>query len=428
MKYILMHRELPVAVLDINPNNASINHVDEVLAADHLPINVKHDKFHITQDLDRWFSGRAIPASRSGFRQALEDLAVQRGIELSSGKLLMECYGLSLSDQYWVSPADTPLDWSKINFYDNPFSEDVGDFLFGQIVERGMLDLTSPCNTSDGWLRKKWKIIGGQRVLIKGGSGLPQQEPFNEVVAAAICQRLQIPHVPYSILWESGKPYSACPNMTTNRQDLVSAYAIYSSGKKPNHLSAFDYFIGRCEQLGITGVRRSVSQMVALDFLICNQDRHFGNFGAIRDAVTLEWQGMAPIYDSGTSMWQDQYATQIHARADASAKPFCNTHREQIELVARDLDWLDFSALQGLQEEVYAIYSQAHFGEPNRAAILSQAVAARCDYLQALVHEFAPPVVSVNSICDCATARAAEINAARGENGHSTPEQAPQHE
>ena len=428
MKYILMHRELPVAVLDINPNNASINHVDEVLAADHLPINVKRDKFHIAQDLDKWFSGRAIPASRSGFRQAVEDLAIQHGIELSPGKLLMECYGLSLSDQYWVSPADAPLDWAKINFYNNPFSEDVGNFLFGQIVERGMLNLTSPCNTSDGWLKKKWKIIDGQRVLIKGGSGLPQQEPFNEVVATAICRRLQIPHVTYKILWENGKPYSACPNMTTDRQDLVSAYAIYSSGKKPNHLSAFDYFIGRCEQLGIPGARRAISQMLALDFLICNQDRHFGNFGAIRDAVTLEWQNMAPIYDSGTSMWQDQYATQIHARADVAAKPFRNTHREQIELVARDLDWLDFSALRGLQEEVYAIYAQAHFGEPNRAVILSRAVATRCDYLQTLAHELTPPMVSVNDICDRATARAAEINAARSKSVRSAPEQTPQHE
>lgn len=428
MKYILMHRELPVAVLDINPNNASINHVNEVLNADHLPINVKHDKFHIAQDLDHWFSGRAIPASRSGFRQALEDLAVQRGIELSSGKLLMECYGLSLSDQYWVSPADLPLEWKQINFYQNPFSDDMGDFLFGQIAERGALDLTSPCNTSDGWLKKKWKILDGQRVLIKGGSGLPQQEPFNEAVASAICRRLGIPHVPYSLLWENGRPYSVCRNMTTDRQDLVSAHAIYSSGKKPNHLSAFDYFLFRCEQLGIPDARQSLSRMLALDFLICNQDRHYGNFGALRDAVTLEWLGMAPIYDSGTSMWQDCYASQIRARADAAAKPFRSTHREQIELVAGDLGWLDFSALRGLKDEAYSIYEQARFGEPNRAAVLSEALSARCEVLQELAHELAPPMISVDAICQRAVARAAEMNAGHGKTPHATREQEPEHE
>ena len=138
--------------------------------------------------------------------------------------------------------------------------------------------------------------------------------------------------------------------------------------------------------------------MLALDFLICNQDRHFGNFGAIRDAVTLEWQGMAPIYDSGASMWQDCYAARIHAHADAAAKPFRNNHRAQIELVARDLGWLDFSALQGLQEEVCAIYKQARFGEPNRAVLLSRAVAARCGDLQALARASAPPKVSVRGV------------------------------
>ena len=98
MKSILMHRELPVAVLDINPNNASINHVDEVLAADHLPVYVRCDPAHIAQDLDRWFSRRAIPAGRMGFRQALEDWAIRCGTELSSGELLMGCRGLNLSD------------------------------------------------------------------------------------------------------------------------------------------------------------------------------------------------------------------------------------------------------------------------------------------------------------------------------------------
>lgn len=87
--------------------------------------------------------------------------------------------------------------------------------------------------------------------------------------------------------------------------------------------------------------------MMLLDYLICNQDRHFGNFGAIRDAVTLEWVGFAPIFDSGTSLWFDQYASKIHALTDAPAKPFAATQQAQLAFARDGLQTLDLSALNG---------------------------------------------------------------------------------
>ena len=53
-------------------------------------------------------------------------------------------FALSLSDQYWLNPAEQPLEWRKVNFYHNDFSEDVGNILFGQIPERDSIDLVSP--------------------------------------------------------------------------------------------------------------------------------------------------------------------------------------------------------------------------------------------------------------------------------------------
>lgn len=39
------------------------------------------------------------------------------------------------------------------------------------------------------------------------------------------------------------------------------------------------------------------------DFLLSNSDRHLNNFGIIRDSRTLQWLCMAPIFDSGNSMF-----------------------------------------------------------------------------------------------------------------------------
>ena len=386
MKCTLMHRELPVAVLGVNDISGTVYRVDEIFHSEHLPLgSLGRTKKETAMNLSTWLYKRMIPANRIGFHQAMQTTMLQKNTEVSASILLLKCHGLSLSDQYWLNPAAAPLQWKEINFYDNPFSDDVGDLLFGKVLGGDSLDLVSPCNTSDGWLKKKWKIADGRRVLIKGGSGMAQQEPFNEVVAPAVCRRLGIPHVDYSLLWEDGKPYSVCANMTSDRQDLVSAYALYTSAQKPDGTSAFDHFLARCEALGIHNARKFLSQMIVLDFLLCNQDRHMGNFGAIRDAVTLEWLGMAPVYDSGTSLWFDQYASQINPAADAVAKPFCATHAQQLQLVTNSLDWLDLSALDGLEDEVFAIFEQAHFGEPARAKVLSKALARRCELLRQLV-------------------------------------------
>ncbi len=150
-----------------------------------------------------------------------------------------------------------------------------------------------------------------------------------------LCRKLGIPHVEYSLLFEGSQPYSVCTNMTADRQDFVSGYYIFSAFPRGDGVSAYAHFLNCCEKLGIPDVTELLQQMMILDYLICNQDRHFGNFGAIRDAVTLEWMGFAPIFDSGTSLWFDQYATKINALADAPAKPFAATQQEQLALAKK---------------------------------------------------------------------------------------------
>ena len=82
MKYILMHRETAVAVLSINDISGTVYRVDDVLQPAHLPIGLyAADRKELAKNLNLWLSGRAIPASRSGVREALEAL------EISSTKM-----------------------------------------------------------------------------------------------------------------------------------------------------------------------------------------------------------------------------------------------------------------------------------------------------------------------------------------------------
>jgi hypothetical protein len=149
----------------------------------------------------------------------------------------MKCFGLSLSDQYWINDKNNQLEYSKINFFENNFSDDVGDALFGVHNDSDILNLTSPDNTSYGWLKKKWKIVDSKRCLIKSGSEPFMQEPLNEKLASIVQKRLGFKdYVNYELAWENGKPYSVCENFITPSTELVSAFHISQVIKKQNHI------------------------------------------------------------------------------------------------------------------------------------------------------------------------------------------------
>lgn len=220
MNDTLMHKDTPVAELILDEATGSIQHIDKLLHGEHLPVGVSIR--HGVADraaLNGWWEDRSIPASRSGLREALEILGMA-----NSKLLLSRCYGLSLSDHYWIKPADRELTWHDVNFFENSFSEDMGDALFGIPVKKEGFDFSSPDNTSDGFLKKRWKIIGGKRCLIKAGSPPFLQQPFNEVIASKIAERLGIFHIPYTMLWDNGIPYSVCEDFITPDTELIPAY------------------------------------------------------------------------------------------------------------------------------------------------------------------------------------------------------------
>ena len=303
----LMHKRLAVAELELDEATGSIIHINTVYTPEHLPVGTCAPSGAVDRAaLNQWWTGRCIPTTRLGIREALETLG------LPSPQLLpLRSYGLSLSDHYWISPKDAGVTWDTINFYDNPFSDDVGSVLFGQPKPSAGVDFCSPDNTTDGYLRKCWKIVDGARCLIKGGSAPFQQQPFNEVIATGILERLNIPHVPYRLLWSNGQPYSVCTDFVTPDTELVTAWQVMQIQKKSNHQSVYQHFLSCCQALGVDNIVPALDQMLVVDYLLANEDRHLNNFGLLRDPETLEWLGMSPIFDSGTSLGYDRTAERI---------------------------------------------------------------------------------------------------------------------
>lgn len=387
-----MHKNIAVADVILDEATATISRICDVYDLSHIPVGIAVKKASVDRAaLNEWWVSRAIPISRIGIERALSEINIT-----SAQKLTEKSFGLSLSDQYWITPKNSSLRWSDINFFDNPFSEDMGNILFGEATLSDNISLISPDNTSDGWLKKKWRIINDKRCLIKGGSGATQQEPYNEVIASLIMDRLGTNHVKYELIYDNGYPYSVCEDFITKDTELISAYSVLRSIKKPNNISLYEHFINCCETLGIPNVTSDTENMLIVDYLISNADRHQNNFGFIRNAESLEWLGMAPIYDSGTSLWFDKPNAMISAKGAQPSKPFKNDHAEQIKLI-KSFNDIDLSKLKGIEDEVRELFSGSAFIDENRADRIVRSLGGRIEMLKEYIKEHENSFYSLDS-------------------------------
>ena len=276
------------------------------------------------------------------------------------------------------------MTWEGVNFFDNDFSDDIGNLLFGTNDKHSGFDLSSPDNTSDGNLKKRWKSIDGKRCLLKSGSNPYSQQTFNEVIASRIMDRLDIDHVPYSVTWINDEPYSVCEDFVTKDTELISAWRVLQLRTKANHESEYLHYVNICKDLGIDIVP-ALDRMIVLDYIIANEDRHFNNFGLLRNANTLEWLGAAPIFDSGTSLWYDRLTPRISS-SSVNCKPFKKTHGEQLKLVS-SLDWFDASKLDGIEDEILEVFGDdkaAEYIDAERAKAIAVQVRNRIETVETM--------------------------------------------
>jgi hypothetical protein len=381
MNYTLMHKNVEVVDIRIDESAVAITEMGTVHSSEHVPFGVRSLKGGIDRgELNDWLRGRSIPASRSG----IWDLYTRLGRN-STEYLILKCYALSLSDHYWVRPQDSGLRWENVNFFQNDFAKDVGEMLFGrEPADRHNINLMSPDNTSVGWLKKKWVIADGKRSLVKGGNDPWKQEPYNEVAASGIMQRLGISHVPYSLIFDGDEPLCICENFLSEDTELIPAWQVFHARRMNDTDSDFSHLLRTCDALGIPNVRAAIDKMLTLDYIIANEDRHYTNFGFVRNADTLAWLGFAPIFDCGTSLWHNVFDIGMQRKS----QPFKETHEEQIKLVS-DLSWFHLEALEGLENEMSATFSRSPVIDENRSNAIAKAVLGRAemiDRLAALKH------------------------------------------
>ena len=240
-----------------------------------------------------FINSRIIPKNRA----FVEDILRSYNLTLNDKKGVIDVSkGLSLTDDYWIVQ-DQSLDFDKYNLFDNEFSDVLSLVAFTGYSSKVKGLFSSPELSTNGMLPKTWRRINNEVFLYKGSTSYlgainTGMEPYSEYYAAQIAETLGYNHVKYNLdIWKD-QVVSICPLFTTKDISYVPIVLVIKSG---GIKSVFNYI----KELGF---QTDLSNLLLFDAITANQDRHFGNFGLLRDNNTGKYIGLAPIFDNGESL------------------------------------------------------------------------------------------------------------------------------
>jgi hypothetical protein len=330
-EYVLKHKNIPVLLFEMDDAKYEINKINKICEFERLPFNGFNPENNIdcALHLDKWISSRGLAQSR-------KDIDKIKALfnESDTKSLMIKSYGLNLTDHYWLHKTDDNLSWGKENYFDNTFDKVIP---VRNIVPEinDSVNKNSPNLCVDGSIEKRWVILNDERVLLKGSRYKRMQEPFNERIASMIMELYGINHVNYNVKRTADKniPYSECKCMVNKDLEFINAaflMKIEDYGKK----DTYNHYIDICQRNGLKDIKKYVDEMIAVDFLIGNEDRHWGNFGIIRNADTLKWVSAAPIFDNGNSLSFDYGDDELqYVGIDSLGKAFENSNRLNLEYI-----------------------------------------------------------------------------------------------
>ena len=295
MIYVLKNKDMDVLKFEVvsNLRDPEVNIV--WISQDQkalLPLDLKASN----DSLARWLKNRTIPRNRAFVNAFLAKcgLSINRPMDIISVSK-----GLSLNDCFWVVPEDFDGTFEANNLYDNPFNTILSYIAFTGTGSSTRTSLhSSPEFTTNGMLPKCWRRLKGKVMLFKGGTtgaANTGNEPYSEFYAAQIAKQMGLNHVPYTLGKWKGIICSVCELFTSKEYSYIPVGRFVTSG-------GFEAVIEFYRNLGDRFYNEFVD-MIVFDAVVCNTDRHYGNFGFLVDNETNQIAAPAPLFDHGNALF-----------------------------------------------------------------------------------------------------------------------------
>ncbi|MDE7254004.1 MAG: hypothetical protein K2O32_13835 [Acetatifactor sp.] len=290
--YFLMNKNTIVATYDLEPQTefSDSGYLEQKQLFEKLPFGFK--------DINTWIDRRK--ASKSN--QHLQAVMRQLGCD-SNEDFVQATHAATINDTFWIRSEQEKVSWEQISLYQNPFTETISKIAFeGAELYNIVFSFTSPELACEGSFRKcfrkeseKGEFHSDIFIYKRGrklGAGL---EPYCEQMASEIARMISPNNaVNYDLVKLYDRTASRC-NLFTDEKYGYASFAKITDVRRPELKEVFDYFAN-------LGSEQEFREMLVIDSLCFNQDRHPGNYGVLFDNDTLEIAKMAPVFDLNISL------------------------------------------------------------------------------------------------------------------------------
>lgn len=212
---------------------------------------------------------------------------------------------VSLHDTFWVKEVGSKIKWNTVSPYRHNYSDVISTYaLEGTLTGGKEKNYFSPVMSTAGSFPHTWKYNKGKIEFIKasskytlGGSN-SGREPFSEYYASQIAQYVGFNCVEYRIRKHIRTDkrvdiVTECDCFTTEEVGTVTASVL--------ELKSYEEVAEFCKRLGKYSLETFID-MLFLDCLLLNTDRHFGNIEFFVDNDSLKILGITPIFDNNYAL------------------------------------------------------------------------------------------------------------------------------
>lgn len=284
MHYELMNKNTKIAGIQLLDNKIYIESVYSTLPP-------------YIHNLDTWVQNRLSPIGRKNIQLLLKQANIS-----SISEFLYITKAISLTDTFWINCLEHPTVWDSINPYKNKFSRVISEIALNCNYYGGQLRSPSPDYTVDGSVDKCWKRKNGKIYLYKTDgerwSSLAGLRPYCEYYATQVAEQLGLhSYVKYGLTVSKThngniKPYAFSEIFTSEQYGYVPiAYTDFTN--KP---------LEEVYRVLNDESKLILREMLVLDSIIVNFDRHQGNYGFLFNTDNFKFKSMAPIFDNDCSL------------------------------------------------------------------------------------------------------------------------------